>query len=128
MKTIQSLDSPGETPWLERAPCRRRGAPSRIRAWSAGWGWRCGEDTGVALLETREGMCYLAPLGARDVGCRKVDRSKEGEEQAFRNRVSISSGKGWPQWIIPPELIGAAFSIAMSARSPGRTLTHASTI
>lgn len=63
-------------------------------------------------------MCYLAPLGARDVGCRKVDRSKEGEEQAFGNRVSISSGKGRPQWIMPPELIGAAFSIAMSTRHP----------
>lgn len=34
------------------------------------------------------------PLGVGDVGYRKVDRSKEGEEQAFGNWVSISSGKG----------------------------------
>lgn len=31
-----------------------------------------GVDTGIALLETRKGMCYLAPLGVRDVGYGKI--------------------------------------------------------
>lgn len=49
------------------------------------------------------------------MGCGETDGREDGEaeEQGFENRLSVSPGKGWSQWMIPPELSNAGFSLAM---------------